>query len=296
MALAVALLVTSCQPRAGRPSPARCGPPASDGPNIVLISTDDQAVVDLRWMPITRRLIGDAGRRLLQLHRPAPAVLPRPGPDPDRAVRPEQRRPRQPRDSTAATRASTTPSTPCRSGCATPATARRSSASTSTATTPRWASRRAGRTGTPRSGSATSTSCSTTAARSPSRRATTPTTSPSRTTDGDRRARRRRPAVLPLVVVLRAARDLLGHPRDRLLDAAAGGAAVRAQLPRGPAAVPRQARRSTSPTCPTSRRSSPGAARSTSRKAKRLFLQRIRSLASVDRAVAEIVTALRAGR
>lgn len=34
---------------------------ASDRPNVVLITTDDQTLAELRWMPQTRRLLGDAG-------------------------------------------------------------------------------------------------------------------------------------------------------------------------------------------------------------------------------------------
>ncbi len=34
---------------------------ARDAPNIILVSTDDQTLYDLRWMPITRELIGGHG-------------------------------------------------------------------------------------------------------------------------------------------------------------------------------------------------------------------------------------------
>ena len=49
---------------------------ASDGPNIVLISTDDQALVDLRWMPLTRRLIGDQGVNFSNFIAPHPLCCP----------------------------------------------------------------------------------------------------------------------------------------------------------------------------------------------------------------------------
>lgn len=75
MAFALALLVTSCRSthevRSGE-----AGAPANDGPNIVLISTDDQALIDLRWMPMTRRLIGDAGVDFSNFIAPHPLCCP----------------------------------------------------------------------------------------------------------------------------------------------------------------------------------------------------------------------------
>jgi|SoiMethySBSTD1v2_1073268.scaffolds.fasta_scaffold184084_2 N-acetylglucosamine-6-sulfatase len=75
MAFVVALFVTSCRSahdvRSGEVSP-----PANDGPNIVLISTDDQALIDLRWMPLTRRLIGDAGVDFTNFIAPHPLCCP----------------------------------------------------------------------------------------------------------------------------------------------------------------------------------------------------------------------------
>ncbi len=75
VALAVALLATSCQsPRDITSGEVRSE--TSDGPNIVLISTDDQALVDLRWMPITRRLIGDQGVNFSNFVAPHPLCCP----------------------------------------------------------------------------------------------------------------------------------------------------------------------------------------------------------------------------
>jgi N-acetylglucosamine-6-sulfatase len=45
----------------GVPSAVAAAAVAERPPNIVLITTDDQASSDLRWMPRTRRLVGDAG-------------------------------------------------------------------------------------------------------------------------------------------------------------------------------------------------------------------------------------------
>ncbi len=48
----------------------------SDGPNIVLITTDDQALTDLRWMPKTRRLLGDGGATFTSFLAPQPLCCP----------------------------------------------------------------------------------------------------------------------------------------------------------------------------------------------------------------------------
>ena len=66
-----------------------------DPPNIVLITTDDQRADDLRWMPRTRARLGRRGTHVPRDAVPAPAVLSRAGGDPDRPVRPEQRRSQQ---------------------------------------------------------------------------------------------------------------------------------------------------------------------------------------------------------
>jgi arylsulfatase A-like enzyme len=83
MAFAVALVVTSCSapaevPAGGAvPQHVTDGPqPVNDGPNMVLISTDDQALVDLRWMPRTRRLIGERGATFTNFIAPHPLCCP----------------------------------------------------------------------------------------------------------------------------------------------------------------------------------------------------------------------------
>jgi arylsulfatase A-like enzyme len=67
LALAVAVVVLLAA-YAAVPAKADAEPPASAErsvarPNIVLITTDDQTLAELRWMPQTRRLLGDAGVR-----------------------------------------------------------------------------------------------------------------------------------------------------------------------------------------------------------------------------------------
>jgi arylsulfatase A-like enzyme len=77
-ALAGALMITSCQD----PRPVESGQVESqittgnDGPNIVFITTDDQAVVDLRWMPLTRQLLGDRGVTFENFVAPHPLCCP----------------------------------------------------------------------------------------------------------------------------------------------------------------------------------------------------------------------------
>lgn len=61
-------------PRTGFGVPASAAP--EPRPNIVLITTDDQAVSDLRWMPLTRQLIGDAGVRFTDFISPNPLCCP----------------------------------------------------------------------------------------------------------------------------------------------------------------------------------------------------------------------------
>jgi arylsulfatase A-like enzyme len=57
-----------------RPSPSAA--PVAARPNIVLIMTDDQNLDDLRWMPLTRRLIGAAGVRFENGISPNPLCCP----------------------------------------------------------------------------------------------------------------------------------------------------------------------------------------------------------------------------
>ena len=56
-------------------SPATDGT-APSGPNIVLITTDDQTLADLKWMPQTRHLIGDAGATFTDGLSPHPLCCP----------------------------------------------------------------------------------------------------------------------------------------------------------------------------------------------------------------------------
>ncbi|MBS43507.1 MAG: hypothetical protein CMH83_10180 [Nocardioides sp.] len=48
----------------------------SDGPNVVLITTDDQSPPDLRWMPRTRRLLGRQGTEMTAMLSPHPLCCP----------------------------------------------------------------------------------------------------------------------------------------------------------------------------------------------------------------------------
>ncbi|WP_296604734.1 sulfatase [Nocardioides sp.] len=48
----------------------------SDRPNIVLISTDDQALMEMRWMPQTRRLLGGQGATFRNFVAPQPLCCP----------------------------------------------------------------------------------------------------------------------------------------------------------------------------------------------------------------------------
>jgi arylsulfatase A-like enzyme len=56
--------------------PASATGPVGTRPNIVLITTDDQTVHDLRYMPITRRLIGGQGITYTQAISPHPLCCP----------------------------------------------------------------------------------------------------------------------------------------------------------------------------------------------------------------------------
>jgi arylsulfatase A-like enzyme len=76
LAVVLALVVTACRATAEEISSGSMRTPVSDGPNIVLISTDDQALVDLRWMPITRRVIGDQGATFSNFIAPHPLCCP----------------------------------------------------------------------------------------------------------------------------------------------------------------------------------------------------------------------------
>lgn len=56
-----ALLAALVAQSAARGGPASATAPADARPNIVVITLDDMRADDLRWMPLTRALIGDAG-------------------------------------------------------------------------------------------------------------------------------------------------------------------------------------------------------------------------------------------
>lgn len=60
--------------RAAATVPAASAPP--ERPNIVLITTDDQATSELRWMPRTRELLGDGGVRFSNFISPNPLCCP----------------------------------------------------------------------------------------------------------------------------------------------------------------------------------------------------------------------------
>ncbi len=82
MVVVIALVMTSCASAddtgdTGETSGAgTVTPRVNNGPNVVLISTDDQALVDLRWMPRTRKLIGDRGARFTNFIAPHPLCCP----------------------------------------------------------------------------------------------------------------------------------------------------------------------------------------------------------------------------
>jgi N-acetylglucosamine-6-sulfatase len=79
-AMLASLLVIACQstrsPHESETRSVEAPSRVSDGPNIVLITTDDQAVVDLRWMPLTRQLIGSAGATFDDFVAPHPLCCP----------------------------------------------------------------------------------------------------------------------------------------------------------------------------------------------------------------------------
>ena len=56
--------------------PAQQGTAAPGAPNIVLITTDDQAAADMRWMPRTRALLGRRGVTFTQSLAPHPLCCP----------------------------------------------------------------------------------------------------------------------------------------------------------------------------------------------------------------------------
>jgi arylsulfatase A-like enzyme len=80
-ALVVALLAVAPVAVAERDRPDRAsGAPDrarfADRPNLVLISTDDQSVAEMRWMPQTRRLLGSQGATFRNAIAPQPLCCP----------------------------------------------------------------------------------------------------------------------------------------------------------------------------------------------------------------------------
>jgi len=75
----VALGVLAGQPTAqggAAPDPAPAAAAAKARPNVILISTDDMTVSDLRWMPRTRKLLGRKGVTFPQALSPHPLCCP----------------------------------------------------------------------------------------------------------------------------------------------------------------------------------------------------------------------------
>lgn len=58
------------------PLPEVTSAAASDAPNVLLITTDDQSLEDMRWMPKTRRLLGERGMTFSQMLSPHPLCCP----------------------------------------------------------------------------------------------------------------------------------------------------------------------------------------------------------------------------
>lgn len=82
LAIGVALLTTPLGERSATGTASLSGSsadraaPADRRPNVVLITTDDQTLAELRWMPRTRRLLGDAGVTFTQGISPHPLCCP----------------------------------------------------------------------------------------------------------------------------------------------------------------------------------------------------------------------------
>jgi len=65
---------TFAEPHSSRAGTAAAQRP--DSPNIVVITSDDQSLSDLRWMPRTRRVLGDAGVTFTSMLSPHPLCCP----------------------------------------------------------------------------------------------------------------------------------------------------------------------------------------------------------------------------
>ncbi len=75
--LVVTVLASLMTVVAGVPASAGDGVrAAAERPNIILITSDDQAASDLQWMPRTRKLVGEAGTRFTRAIAPNPLCCP----------------------------------------------------------------------------------------------------------------------------------------------------------------------------------------------------------------------------
>ncbi len=75
MTAVVALVAALAAVPAGRPEPAGAQAPG-DRPNIILITTDDQTIDELHWMPLTRAALGQGGATFGQAISPHPLCCP----------------------------------------------------------------------------------------------------------------------------------------------------------------------------------------------------------------------------
>ncbi len=62
--------------RAPSPPPSTAGVTVGDQPNILLITSDDQTKIELKWMPKTRRLLGRQGLTFQNMSAPHPNCCP----------------------------------------------------------------------------------------------------------------------------------------------------------------------------------------------------------------------------
>ncbi len=71
---AIALGIVGLSPVTAPPTASSA--PADDRPNIVLITTDDQTLADMRYLPLTRRLLGESGVTFRDMLSPHPLCCP----------------------------------------------------------------------------------------------------------------------------------------------------------------------------------------------------------------------------
>lgn len=80
LAVVLVLLLAGCtSTNPDRPAPATPPPTeaaAVDKPNVVLITADDQSAMEMEWLPKTRRLLGEAGVTFPQMLAPHPNCCP----------------------------------------------------------------------------------------------------------------------------------------------------------------------------------------------------------------------------